>query len=93
MAYETLVAVYDTPPHAEAAVKALKAAGFDGSDISMFDSGRLKAGRTSLSPGVKEAAPMSMSTRRTSMAKPWKTAAWSSRFASPRARSPMRPQS
>jgi uncharacterized protein (TIGR02271 family) len=55
MAYETLVAVYDTPPHAEAAVKALKAAGFDESDISVFDSARLKAGRTSLSPGVKEA--------------------------------------
>jgi hypothetical protein len=33
MAYETLVAVYDTPPHAEAAVKALKAAGFDGSGV------------------------------------------------------------
>ena len=34
MAYETLVAVYDTPPHAEAAIKALKAAGFHDSDIS-----------------------------------------------------------
>ena len=55
MAYETLVAVYDTAPHAEAAVKALKAAGFDESDISMFDSARLKAGRTSLSPGVRDA--------------------------------------
>ena len=55
MAYETLVAVYDTPPHAEAAVKALKAAGFDEFDISMFEGGCLKAGRTSLSPGVKEA--------------------------------------
>jgi uncharacterized protein (TIGR02271 family) len=55
MAYETLVAVYDTPPHAEAAMKALKAAGFDESDISMFDSARLSAGRTSLSPGVREA--------------------------------------
>ena len=55
MAYETLVAVYDTPPHAEAAVKALKAAGFAESDISVFDSARLKAGRTSLSPGVREA--------------------------------------
>jgi uncharacterized protein (TIGR02271 family) len=54
MAYETLVAVYDTPPHADAAVKALKAAGFAESDISVFDSARLKAGRTSLSPGVKE---------------------------------------
>src|SRR5258708_26294130 len=55
MAYETLVAVYDTPPHAEAAVKALKAAGFADSDISLFDSTRLKAGRTSASPGVREA--------------------------------------
>src|SRR5271168_744466 len=55
MAYETLVAVYDTAPHAEAAIKALKAAGFDESDISMFDSARLKAGRTSLSPGIREA--------------------------------------
>src|SRR6202161_4995926 len=55
MAYETLVAVYDTPPHADAAVKPLKAAGSDESNISMFDSARLKAGRTSLSPGVKEA--------------------------------------
>src|SRR5271167_3607543 len=55
MAYGTLVAVYDTAPHAEAAIKALKAAGFDESDISMFDSARLKAGRTSLSPGIREA--------------------------------------
>ena len=55
MAYETLVAVYDTPPHAEAAVKALKAAGFAHSDISVFHSSRLTAGRTSSSPGVKEA--------------------------------------
>ena len=39
MAYETLVAVYDTAPHAEAAIKALKAAGFDESDISMFELG------------------------------------------------------
>jgi stress response protein YsnF len=53
--YEILVAVYDTASHAEAAVKALKAAGFADSDISMFDSSRLKAGRTSLSPGVREA--------------------------------------
>jgi uncharacterized protein (TIGR02271 family) len=55
MGYETLVAVYDTEAHAEAAVKALKAAGFAESDISVFDSARLKAGRTSLSPGLKEA--------------------------------------
>jgi uncharacterized protein (TIGR02271 family) len=54
MAYETLVAVYDTPAHADAAVKALKAAGFAESDISVFDSARLKAGRSALAPGVKE---------------------------------------
>jgi uncharacterized protein (TIGR02271 family) len=55
MAYETLVAVYDTEAHADAAVKALKAAGFAESDISVFDDDRLKAGRTTLSAGVKEA--------------------------------------
>jgi uncharacterized protein (TIGR02271 family) len=55
MAYETLVAVYDTPAHADAAVKALTAAGFHESDISVFDEARLKAGRTALSGGVKEA--------------------------------------
>src|SRR3974390_224815 len=54
MAYETLVAVYDTPAHADAAVKALKAAGFHESDISIFDSARLKAGRAALAEGVKE---------------------------------------
>jgi stress response protein YsnF len=54
MAYETLVAVYDTPAHADAAVKALKAAGFAESDISSFDSARLKGGRATLAPGVKE---------------------------------------
>ena len=45
MAYETLVAVYDTPAHADAAVKALKAAGFAESDISVFDAARLKGGK------------------------------------------------
>jgi uncharacterized protein (TIGR02271 family) len=54
MAYETLVAVYDTPAHADAAVKALKAAGFAESDISSFDSARLKAGRSTMAAGVKE---------------------------------------
>ena len=48
MAYETLVAVYDTPDHADAAVKALKAAGFAESDISVFDEARLKAGKSTL---------------------------------------------
>ncbi len=54
MPYENLVAVYDTPAHAEAAVKALKAAGFHESDISVFDEKRLKAGKSALSAGVKE---------------------------------------
>jgi uncharacterized protein (TIGR02271 family) len=54
MAYETLVAVYDTTAHAEAAVKALKAAGFAESDISVFDSARLKAGRATMAAGAKE---------------------------------------
>ena len=52
MAYETLVAVYDTRAHADAAVRALKAAGFAESDISVFDDARLKDGRPSLAPGV-----------------------------------------
>jgi uncharacterized protein (TIGR02271 family) len=55
MAYETLVAVYDTPGHADAAVKALTAAGFHQSDISVFDEARFKAGRTAIAQGVKEA--------------------------------------
>jgi uncharacterized protein (TIGR02271 family) len=54
MAYETLVAVYDTPAHADAAVKALKAAGFHESDISIFGADRLKAGQTALPAGVQE---------------------------------------
>ena len=52
MAYETLVAVYDTQMHANSAVKALKAAGFAEADISVFDSARLKAGKSGT--GVKE---------------------------------------
>jgi uncharacterized protein (TIGR02271 family) len=45
MAYETIVAVYDTRAHADAAVKALKAGGFADADISIFDSDRLASGR------------------------------------------------
>jgi len=52
MAYETLVAAYDTRAHADAAVRALKTAGFAESDISVFDSDRLKDGRPALAPGV-----------------------------------------
>src|SRR5208283_1322309 len=54
MAYETLVAVYDSPAHADAAVKALKAAGFHESDISIFGADRLKAGQAALPAGVQE---------------------------------------
>ena len=54
MTYETLVAVYDTPDHAAAAVKALKAAGFAESDISIFDADRLKGGKVTMSSGLKE---------------------------------------
>ena len=55
MAYETLVAVFDTPEHAEAAVEALKAGGFHEDDISIFDSDRLSAGSSKISKDVKEA--------------------------------------
>jgi uncharacterized protein (TIGR02271 family) len=54
MAYETLVAVYDTPQHADAAVKALKTAGFHESDISVFTNQRLMTGKKTLAEGVKQ---------------------------------------
>jgi uncharacterized protein (TIGR02271 family) len=47
-AYETLVAAYDTPEHAMAAVNALKAGGFHTDDISTFDRARLAAGKDSM---------------------------------------------
>ena len=49
MAYETVVAVFDTAAHAEAAIKALKAGGFADADISLFDDARLKAGKAASS--------------------------------------------
>jgi uncharacterized protein (TIGR02271 family) len=45
MAYETIVAVFDTRAHAEAAVKALKAGGFADANISLFDEAHLKSGK------------------------------------------------
>jgi hypothetical protein len=54
MAYETIVAVFDTRAHADAAVKALKAGGFANADISVFDEDRLASGKKAAS-GVKEA--------------------------------------
>ena len=41
MAYQTIVAAFDTPAHAQAAVDALKAGGFHTDDISMFDRNRV----------------------------------------------------
>lgn len=55
MAYETIVAAFDTPEHAEAAVKALKAGGFHGDDISVFNRDRLTAGGAAMKQGLKEA--------------------------------------
>ena len=45
MAFETLVAAFDTKDHATAAVNALKAGGFHTDDISIVDSSRLAAGK------------------------------------------------
>jgi len=44
MAYQTLVAAFDTPQHAQAAIEALKAGGFHEDDISVFDKGRIAPG-------------------------------------------------
>jgi uncharacterized protein (TIGR02271 family) len=55
MAYETIVAVFDTPEHAKAAVDALKAGGFHDDDISIFDRARLGGGAGAVKQGLKEA--------------------------------------
>jgi len=55
MAYETVVAVFDTRAHADAAVKALKAGGFANADISIFDGDRIAGGQKAAAAGVKEA--------------------------------------
>src|SRR5262245_65195816 len=55
MAYQTIVAVFDTAAHADAAVEALKAGGFAAADISVFDRDRLAGGREAANlrePGV-----------------------------------------
>jgi uncharacterized protein (TIGR02271 family) len=54
MDYETIVAAFDTPEHAQAAVRALRAGGFHESDISVFDRDRLKAGGAAMQQGIKE---------------------------------------
>jgi uncharacterized protein (TIGR02271 family) len=55
MAYETIVAVFDTRAHAEAAVKALKAGGFANADISIFDDNRLTGDKKAVADSVKDA--------------------------------------
>jgi uncharacterized protein (TIGR02271 family) len=45
MAFETLVAAFDTPEHAMAAVNALKAGGYHSDDISIVDSSRLSTAK------------------------------------------------
>ena len=55
MTYETIVAVFDTPAHAEAAVRVLRAGGFADADISIFDNERLAAGKKNIATGVKHA--------------------------------------
>src|SRR5262245_14297879 len=55
MAYETIVAVFDSRAHADAAVKALRAGGFADADISIFDEERLAAGKKAVAAGAKHA--------------------------------------
>ncbi len=55
MAYETIVAAFDTPEHAQAAARALKAGGFHSDDISIFDRGRLESGAAGIKQSVREA--------------------------------------
>jgi uncharacterized protein (TIGR02271 family) len=51
MAYETLVAAFDTNEHAMAAVNALKAGGFHADDISVFNDARLAVvGKSTTAP-------------------------------------------
>jgi uncharacterized protein (TIGR02271 family) len=55
MAYETIVAVYDTAANADAAVKALRAGGFANADISVFNADRLSSDKKSVATGLKQA--------------------------------------
>jgi uncharacterized protein (TIGR02271 family) len=54
MAFETLVAAFDTKEHAIAAVSALKAGGFHSDDISIFDHSRLKVGKEVVGTAPKQ---------------------------------------
>jgi hypothetical protein len=48
MSYQTIVAAFDTPANAQAAVEALKAGGFHADDVSMFDRNRVGLGEPGL---------------------------------------------
>jgi uncharacterized protein (TIGR02271 family) len=52
MTIETIVSAFDTPEHAAAAVKALKAGGFHDTDISLFDRARLANGIGTKVPSI-----------------------------------------
>jgi hypothetical protein len=54
MAYQTIVAVFDTATHAARAVAALKAEGFAADDISVFDRDRFTSGRATAAAGTRE---------------------------------------
>ncbi len=54
MKYETVLAVFDTAEHAQAAVKALKAGGFHDDDISVFDRSRMAGAGGQVPKGLQE---------------------------------------
>jgi uncharacterized protein (TIGR02271 family) len=54
MKYQTVVAVYDTPAHAQSAANALRMGGFSDADISLFDNTRLSAGKAAIAGGAKK---------------------------------------
>jgi uncharacterized protein (TIGR02271 family) len=54
MAYQTMVAAFDTPDHAQAAVNALKAGGFHADDISVLDKDYLEKTGGAIKLGLRE---------------------------------------
>jgi hypothetical protein len=56
MAHETIVAAFETPDHAEAAVDALRAGGFANADISVFHEDLLKGGEEGHPSKIDDAA-------------------------------------
>ncbi len=56
MSYETIVAAFDAPDHAEAAVDALRSGGFANQDISVFHEDLLKSGKGGSASKIDDAA-------------------------------------